>query len=205
MKKIVAFIVVLVVAFSCTSQDEPVPVSSDDVESLDGSADRERSSGRTPEGGGGGTGGTGGGAGTYGTELTWNGDGRWHGNFAASPVWFYGPTPTQLQNGIQGEWPVTCAYYTPGACYPDGFVIYGNGASFTVQQPACGTITTITLPRLSNGMFTSSTRTITSFSGGSCSLIWHGRVIVNSRCVPMVVDMASDYPANLCGGKFRVE
>jgi hypothetical protein len=204
MKNLVAFFVVLLVVFSCATQDEPVPVTSKQKDAIGVSDGRKQSSARTPEGGGGGTGGTGGTT-TSGTELTWNGDGRWHGNFAGTPVWFYGPTPTQLRNGIRGEWPVTCAYYTPGECYPDGFVVYGSGSGFTVQQPACGTITTITLPRYTNGMFSPSTRTITSFTGGNCSIIWYGKVIVNSRCIPMVVDMASDYPAYLCGGGLGVE
>ena len=202
-----------------------------------------RPSGST-DGGIGGNGELGGG----GFELTWNGDGRWHGNFGGSPVWFWGPTPTELQNGIQGTWETTCAYYNPGVCYPDGFTVYGNGAGFTVTKPACANINSvIKMPKLvgSGHSFTRSIteqqvsviaipgkkeneikvglnvtteytfyehyswefedRTLTSFSGGSCSLIATGKVVVNSNCKPMIVSPTSVYPAALCGGGILVE
>ncbi|CAN0422801.1 unnamed protein product, partial [Phaeothamnion confervicola] len=79
--------------------------------------------------------------GSVGNALTWQGNGRWSSAFFGTPVWFFGPTPAQLQNGIQGTWETTCANYTPGQCYPDGFIVSGNGAGFTIMAPACATVT----------------------------------------------------------------
>ncbi|MBT1705128.1 hypothetical protein [Chryseosolibacter indicus] len=201
-KGIVLFLIVLFSIVSCNeNQVVPSPAETEQESEENAKADESSNARRPgdPGGTGGGGGSTGGGT-SVGTELTWNGDGRWHGNFAGTPVWFYGPNPRDLKNGIQGEWPVTCAYYTPGACYPDGFVVYGDGSNFTVLQPACaGRVTTISLPRYGGGKFTTVTRNIQSFTGGTCKIEWHGKVIVNARCVPMVVDIDSEYPVNLCG------
>jgi len=167
------------------------------------SVDSKKSSGaRTPDGSGSGSPTSPGDNGlTSGFALTWNGDGRWHGNFAGSPVWFWGPTPTQLQNGIQGTWEVTCAYYTPGVCYPDGFTVWGNGAGFTVGAPACSSVgsSTITMPKLTakyidKGIghtpiiqqitWSTETRTVTTLSGGKCVLFAEAKVIVNEQLFP---------------------
>ncbi len=151
--------------------------------------------------------------GSVGNALTWNGDGRWHSDLFGSPVWFFGPSPQQLQNGIRGTWQVTCAYYTPNECYPNGYVVDGDGSLFTVYAPACAGISssTISFPklvanyftingerRISGYSWTTENITVKTLSGGNCSLQASGKVIVNSDCKPVIVSPNS-VVANLCG------
>jgi|GEM_PF-2992724 len=136
-----------------------------------------------------------------GFELQWNGDGRWYGFFAGAMVWFWGPTPTQLDNGIKGEWPVTCQ---PGGtpCMLSNFTATGDGSYFTVYSPSCGSYgsTTIEMPTViveydeDNHIQISwgtKSRTIKTFSGGDCSLEAHGKIIINEFCRPTIVDYTS--------------
>lgn len=146
-----------------------------------------------------------------GFELQWNGDGRWYGSLAGAVVWFWGPTPTELQNGIQGEWPVACQ--PNGPCLNDGYIATGDGSFFTVSAPACMDVvsTTIDMPSMSAlylltnyqvvpGSVTwgTITRTIKTFSGESCSLTAYGKIIVNEQCKPTIVDYTST-SVSLCG------
>jgi hypothetical protein len=222
MKKTIFVLSLLTILIGCGDESTD-PVVQTGIQSPENPGARTATNGRTPEGSGSGapTSPNGSGGGTSGYALTWNGDGRWHGNFVGTSVWFWGPTPTQLKNGIQGTWEVTCAYYTPGVCYPDGFVVWGNGAGFTVGAPACSGLstTTITMPLLTatlgvdfksgnsivlSRVWGTDTRTVTSLSGGNCSLFAQGKVIVNENCQPMIVSPESTY-ANLCGMAYAVE
>jgi hypothetical protein len=192
MKKIILSLFVVLVVLSCADEVQtPVVNNEDIIKDEQAVPSRENSNGRPP---------------TDGFELTWNGDGRWHGSFGGSPVWFWGPTPAQLDNNIQGEWPVTCAYYTPGVCYPDGIVVAGNGSYFTVSLPLCGGASpgTVTVPLMTaqytvvNGtinitgvIWSTKTRDYTSLSSGSCKLTYYGKVIIGQNCRPRIVDISS--------------
>lgn len=138
-----------------------------------------------------------------GFELQWNDDGRWYGFFAGAVVWFWGPTPTQLENGIQGEWPITCQPYG-SSCMNSNYTATGDGSFFTVYSSSCGSYgsTTIDMPTLSaiynNGELEHSsitwgtqTRTIQTFYGGNCSLEAYGKIIINEYCKPTIVDYSS--------------
>ncbi|HOX82344.1 MAG TPA: hypothetical protein PLS08_04900 [Chryseolinea sp.] len=207
MKNVILQLCLVLVLSACTENVEPSGKSSSVLEDVTSKSSDGAASGRVAPGSGGG-----GETGGVGFELTWNGDGRWHGNFGGSPVWFFGPTPTQLENGIQGDWETTCAFYTPNVCYPDGFTVSGNGSSFVVRKPACAIIgsVTIVMPKLiqktsiisgiTTNSWTSETRSITTFSAGNCSISAEGKIIVNENCKPMIVSPTSSYPANLCLG-----
>lgn len=142
--------------------------------------------------------------------LQWNGDGRWFGSFAGATVWFYGPSPTQLDNGYQGDWDVTCQ--PSGPCMNNGYTASGNGSFFTVYAPACMTLSTssIDIPTMSalyishpyvmipwSVTWGTTTRTVKSFSSEGCSIEAYGKIIVNEDCRPTIVDYTSS-SVSLC-------
>ena len=177
---------------------------------------------RTPEGSGTGSGTT---PGSVGFAMSYIGGGKWVGGLGGSPVWFWGPTPTELKNGIQGEFPVTCPPGSANCMYADGFIAYGSGSGFTVIQPMCGgsSSTTVTMNTVNivrkyvmnaDGTYAldpagnriefsrthewgTRTRNVTSLSSTNCKLVYNGKVIINANCMPIIVDIDSDL-VNLC-------
>lgn len=136
-----------------------------------------------------------------GFELQWNGDGRWYGIFAGAMVWFWGPTPAQLDNGIRGDWPITCQPYG-SSCMNSNYTATGDGSLFTVYSSGCGSYgsTTIEMPTViyyydGEGeihiSWGNTSRTIKTFSGGNCSLEARGKIIINEFCRPTIVDYTS--------------
>src|SRR5689334_7193357 len=106
MKRTIFALTFVTLLIGCHEEStDPVRPIETEEQQADG---RRYTNGRTPGGSGSGspTSVDGSGSGTSGYALTYNGDGRWFGFFAGTPVWFWGPTPTQLQNGIQGTWEV---------------------------------------------------------------------------------------------------
>lgn len=141
--------------------------------------------------------------------LQWNGDGKWYGFFSGTTVWFYGPSPTQLDNGYQGEWEITCQ--PTGPCMNDNYTATGNGSFFTVFAPGCVTMSTssIDMPTMSAIYFGEGpvipwtvtwgtmTRTVKTFTAGTCSIEANGKIIVNENCRPTIVDYTSS-SVSLC-------
>ncbi|WP_026969315.1 hypothetical protein [Algoriphagus terrigena] len=135
-----------------------------------------------------------------GSQLTYNSaTGIWYGHFEGSGVYFYGPTPSQLQSGMQSVWQAA-----PGPICP-GCSVSGDGDFFTVQQPGCMAGTSISNIAMVYRQETQATATSPSkiywyivernkvrMNGTDCQFIFHAKIVIDEQCKPVIVVPESD-------------
>lgn len=133
-----------------------------------------------------------------GAQLTYNStNGTWYGALEGVSVRFYGPTPSQLQSGMQSVW-----QNAPGGPICSGCLFYGDGDYFTVQQPGCmpGYTKYVTMAKRKESIsgtgivvWSSVTRVATQTGDGTwCKFIYNGKIVIDEQCKPVIVTTDSD-------------
>jgi len=131
-----------------------------------------------------------------GSQLTYNSStGIWYSTFQGVGVYFYGPTPSQIQSGVQSVWQAASGPICSGCSFS------GDGDFFTVQQPGCmtGYITYVTMAKRkenSSGIATwSVVQEATTQSGGGgtwCTFMFNAKIVIDEQCKPVIVTTNSD-------------